>query len=188
MPDWIVIPDWDKFQHYKNRDPVWIKNYVRLLQDPAYLGLTMHQSGVLHRLWLAYAASHRQITGGTLNVTRQVGGRVSAETLDALNHAGFIQFSASKPLAPRYQAASPEVEKSKSKRKDAASNGRPAYAELMAAARRYAADWQGGTSVAFDAGLDHLEETTGLRLESGDRYRLWDEALSKGGPDALRPV
>ena len=27
---WIVIPNWDKFQHYKDRDPVWIKLYLEL--------------------------------------------------------------------------------------------------------------------------------------------------------------
>jgi hypothetical protein len=111
---WIVIPNWDGptgFQHYKDRTPVWIKNYTELMSDDAYLGLTLHQRGVLHGLWLEYARARRQIPDSTLTVSQRLGDRVSRATLDALNHAGFIEYSASKPLALRYQDASLEVEK-----------------------------------------------------------------------------
>ena len=100
---WIEVVGWDRFQHYKDRDPMWIKNYVSLLHDPAYAQLTWPQRGVLHALWLEYAASHRAIRGDSSSVTRALGGRVTSATLEALNHAGFIRFSASKPLATRYQ-------------------------------------------------------------------------------------
>ncbi len=96
---WIVIPHWDRFQHYKNRNPVWIKVYPELLSDEAYLGLTFHQRGVLHSLWMEYARAQRQLPGSTLTLTRRLGDRVTTATLEALNHAGFIQIVASKPLA-----------------------------------------------------------------------------------------
>lgn len=121
---WIVIPRWDGpdgFQHYKNREPTWIKNYTRLLNDEEYRSLTMHQRGVLHGLWLEYAASNRQIPDSTLSITRRLGERVTRATLEALNHAGFIQFSASKPLATRYQAASTEAEVDKEKERPSSS-------------------------------------------------------------------
>src|SRR5262245_751608 len=55
-PDrWIVIPDWDEFQHYKDRAPLWIKTYTRLLHDDAYLDLDIAARGILHGLWLLYA-------------------------------------------------------------------------------------------------------------------------------------
>jgi hypothetical protein len=97
---WIVIPNWRRFQHYGDRrDPPWIKNYEALLHNADYLALTGHQRGVLHGLWLEYAASHCQIADSTATVTRQLGVRVSRATLKALNDAGFIEFSASRPLA-----------------------------------------------------------------------------------------
>jgi hypothetical protein len=102
---WIVVPNWHRFQHYRDRSPPWVKTYTELLHDENYLELTMHQRGVLHGLWLAYAATHGQLRGSTATVTRQLGGRVSRATLQRLNQAGFIQFSASKPLA---LARSPE--------------------------------------------------------------------------------
>jgi hypothetical protein len=96
---WIVIPSWERFQHYKDRDPNWIKNYTALLNDPDYLTLTAHQRGVLHGLWLIYASSHCRVRANTASLSRQLGVRVSSRQLTSLNHAGFIQLSASKPLA-----------------------------------------------------------------------------------------
>ena len=108
-----MIPRWDGpdgFQHYKDREPTWIKVYTRLLNDESYLRLTWVQRGVLHGLWMEYARSNRQIPDSTLSVTRRLGERVTRATLTALNHAGFIEFSASKPLARPEQTASPEQE------------------------------------------------------------------------------
>lgn len=106
-----MIPNWDGpegFQHYKDRTPRWIKNYTELLHDDAYLRLTLVQRGVLHGLWMEYASARRQIPDSTLTVSRRLGQRVTRATLDSLNHAGFIAYSASRPLAERYQPASPE--------------------------------------------------------------------------------
>ncbi len=106
---WIVIPNWERFQHYKNRNPLWIKSYLELMGDDAYLGLTFHQRGVLQGIWLEYARARRQLLGSTSSLSRRLGGRVTTETLEALNHAGFIHFAASKPLAARYHVASPHA-------------------------------------------------------------------------------
>lgn len=125
---WIEIPEWRRFQHYRDRNPNWIKNYPELLSKDEYLALSFHARGVLHGLWMEYARSNGQLRGGTVAdsrqlrdgivaaprqlrgsfsaISRQLGGRVTAATLVSLNHAGFIRFSASKPLASRYQAAS----------------------------------------------------------------------------------
>jgi hypothetical protein len=91
--------NWDTFQHYTDRDPIWIKNYTALLHNPDYLSLTLPQRGLLHALWMLYAMSHRSIPEDTRKISRSVGVRVRKDTLEALNHAGFIHFSASKPLA-----------------------------------------------------------------------------------------
>lgn len=96
---YIVIPKWEEFQHYSNRDPVWIKVYNRLLSDDGFLDLTFHQRGVLVSMWIEYARSGRQLRDNTLTLTRQLGGRVSRRDIEALVYAGFITFSASKPLA-----------------------------------------------------------------------------------------
>jgi hypothetical protein len=112
--NYIVIPHWDGpdgFQHYHDRRPNWIKNYVALMSKPEYATLSFADRGLLHGLWLLYAESSRNIIVNTLYLSRQLSGRVTKKSLERLNHAGFIEFSASRPLAPRYQDASPEREK-----------------------------------------------------------------------------
>jgi hypothetical protein len=153
---WIVIPNWDGddgFQHYKDRDPIWIKNYRRLLNKDEYLELSFHQRGILHSLWLAYAASNRQLIDNTSTLNRQLGHRVTRHDLETLNHAGFIRFSASKPLAQRKRKreTSKEVSLSREKRRArtarkraaaaAPTNGGPAAAPKKKTAYERARDW-----------------------------------------------
>jgi hypothetical protein len=99
---WIVIPKWDEFQHYKDRDPKWIKNYNRLLNDHDYLSLSFRLRGLLHGIWLLYAASGQKLGSSPAQLGRMLGEEsVRTRDLIALNHAGFIEFSASPPLARR---------------------------------------------------------------------------------------
>ena len=95
---YIIIPRWKDFQHYKHRDPSWIKCYTRLLDDDDYLGLTATQRAVLHSLWMMYAKSGRKLPVNTSKLSRKCGLRVTKRTLEALNHAGFIRFGASTML------------------------------------------------------------------------------------------
>lgn len=112
--NWIVIPNWhggkEGFQHYKDRDPKWIKNYTRLLSSDTYLGLSGHRRGIIHGLWLAYASSNCQLRVDTASLSRRLSLRVTMSDLVSLSDAGFLGFSASKPLANRDGNASPEVE------------------------------------------------------------------------------
>ncbi len=105
---WIVIPNWERFQHYKNRNPTWIKVYTELSSDPDWDGLTLHQRGLLVTLWLEYARSRAQVS--TTWVRKQVGRSYKVASLVSLSDAGFIQLSASRPLAIGYHVASPEEE------------------------------------------------------------------------------
>lgn len=109
---WIVVPNWGDFQHYKDRDPTWIKFYTRLMSDAEYMRLSFRLRGILGGIWLLYAASDGQVLGSSpAQLGRMIGGEeVRTRDIEALVHAGFIQLSASKPLALRYQVASPEKE------------------------------------------------------------------------------
>ena len=114
---WIEVVGWHRFQHYSDRDPPWIKNYLALLHDHNYLSLTAHQRAVLHGLWILYASARCQVPVNTASLTRQLALRVSSRQLEALNHAGFIRFVASKPLAlARSREAEAEI-KSKARQR-----------------------------------------------------------------------
>ena len=105
---YIVIDDWRRFQHYKDRTPKWIKTYTELMHDDDYLGLSGHRRGVLHGIWMEYATSRCRVADDTRTLTRRLNLKVTRADLISLNHAGFIHFSASAPLAQPYENASLE--------------------------------------------------------------------------------
>ena len=110
--EWIWIPHWDGpdgFQHYRDRDPIWIKNYTRLLSHDAYMSLSFASRGLLHGIWVAYAMSSRRLPGSTLVLSRRLGGQVKRRSLESLVHAGFVEIIASDVLAARLQDASPHA-------------------------------------------------------------------------------
>ena len=97
---YLEIPDWQKFCHYKNRPPRWIKVHTSILSDDDYLGLTPHQRGVLQGLWLLYAKTGGCLCASPSSLGRQLGFPINTRTLAALNHAGFVRFFASEVLGP----------------------------------------------------------------------------------------
>ena len=96
---WLVVVNWERFQHYSDRDPPWVKNYVALLHKDEYVQLSAHRRAILHGVWMAYASAHGVLRGDTRTLTRRLALKVTTRDLDALNEAGFVEFSASKPLA-----------------------------------------------------------------------------------------
>lgn len=98
---WITVPDWGRFQHYGlARQPIWIKNYTALLHKDEYLELTLAERGVLHGIWLAYAFRRGHVlTGRDLSYTLGVKSHYAhlSRHVAALNHAGFIGLTASRP-------------------------------------------------------------------------------------------
>ena len=194
---WIVVPSWEKFQHYKDRNPVWIKLYIELAHKDEWLRLTGPQRGMLVTVWLEYALSKGRVSREMIR--RSLGESFRNATLESLNDAGFIQFVASKPLAHRYQAASPEKEGEvlRTSPKDAlarepegagsrerAADKNGLHHQLFVEAQKIAADWTGQDSLAFDERLDELENDYGVHLTFGERDRLWQTAfhIHQGGP------
>ena len=103
---YIIVRNWEKFQHYRDRRPVWIKLYTDLLKDPNFLELSLASRGLLSTIWLARAsAGEVQPLASLRTASRQP---IYSTQLISLNDAGFIDISASKPLAPYI-----EVEKEK---------------------------------------------------------------------------
>ncbi len=112
---WIVIPGWDKFQHYRDRNPNWVKSYVDQLDRDEYLALTFSERGLLENVRLLYARRNEMVRGDTASLTRALTQRVTEKQLQALVDAGYIQLSASKPVAKRSGSASPEKRREEKK-------------------------------------------------------------------------
>jgi hypothetical protein len=100
MTTWIVVRNWDRFQHYgEKRTPPWIKMYTALLHDDDFQSLSAPDRAALVSLWMLYAMTRRRVRVDTAKISRTIGQRVTRRTLERLNQAGFITFSASTPLA-----------------------------------------------------------------------------------------
>jgi hypothetical protein len=48
----LVIKNWEEFQHFKDRDPIWIKVYRKLLDDIKWHELSGDDAKLLVMLWL----------------------------------------------------------------------------------------------------------------------------------------
>jgi len=143
---WIVVPNWERFQHYGlSRRPPWIKNYTTLLHKDEYLDLPLAARGLLHGIWLAYA--DRQGRLRTSEVPGILLGRARDAHLTSLNDAGLIDFRASKPLLLNLEDPKNTV---------LAVGAGPTSSEMRAAAAAYAQHDNGPSKVEVDeASLAH---------------------------------
>jgi hypothetical protein len=92
----VEARNFDRLRHYGDRPPVWIKSPIALLEDDAYLGLTGHERGVLHGLWLLcakleYDGLWPRLPFNTRYLSRQLGLRVKAADLEALADSHVIE-------------------------------------------------------------------------------------------------
>lgn len=113
MSGWISVCGWRKFQHYDpaKRQPPWIKAYTDLLDNENYLALSSRQRGILHGIWLAYAAARCELGSSPARVGLRIGDpTVRSRDILSLCDAGFLAIVASKALAEGYHDATPEVE------------------------------------------------------------------------------
>ena len=107
----IRIKNWRKFQHYKRRNPPWIRLYHDLLRDPEWFELSDGASRLLVNLWLI--ASEDGING-ELPSMKQIAFRLRKKVaeiellISELDH--WLECDASTMLADCVQDARPETE------------------------------------------------------------------------------
>ena len=97
MDGWIVIPNWEKFQHYTDRNPPWVKLYTELNRRDDWRALRLSDRGLVCSVWAEYGVANGHLRAKDLG--SRLGQRVDSRALVRLNNAGFIVISASKPLA-----------------------------------------------------------------------------------------
>jgi hypothetical protein len=115
---WIWISRWREFQHYRprpERGPAWIKDYAAQLDDWRYLELTPTQRALLTDLRRMFSAGRAQLKRSTSAIGARLQMTVYHKDLEALNHAGFIEFISRETLEKRleelYSNSRAEVDK-----------------------------------------------------------------------------
>ncbi|MBX9691544.1 MAG: hypothetical protein K2Z81_04110 [Cyanobacteria bacterium] len=111
----MQIKNWEQFQHYKKRRPLWIKLYRELLDDEEFHSLSPQSAKILIGLWLL--ASEDKSMQGLLPSKRKIAFRLRISekllesSLSELNH--WVVQDASNMLAGCEQDAISETEREK---------------------------------------------------------------------------
>ena len=106
------VKEWEKFQHFKDRKPPWIKLYRELLDDPDWHELDPKAAKFLVMLWLI--ASEDETKTGTLPSIRRLAFRLRIkeeklfEILQTLSH--WLILDDIKVISTRYHDDIPETE------------------------------------------------------------------------------
>jgi len=115
--EFFRVTNWDQYQHYKDRDPTWIKLYARLLDDYAFATLPDNTKWHLIGIFLLASKQGNRIPGDPRWVRKKIAARTRVD-LEALLAAGFIEEDASAALAEAEQVAIPEKESESEERRE----------------------------------------------------------------------
>src|SRR5688572_25980471 len=110
--DYFEVVNWETFQHYRDRDPLWIKVYRRLLENYTFSCLQDASKWHLVGIWLLAGRHKNRLPMDPKWIAREVQATTAVD-LQSLIGSGFIQLvaSASKTLASCEQSVVLETEK-----------------------------------------------------------------------------
>lgn len=113
--DYLRVRNWDKFQHYKDRTPPWIKVYVTVLDDVTFANLPDAAKGHLMSLWVLASRMGNRLPADAVFLGRKINA-TEPLALKLLITEGFLEShpdsldAASKLLAKCYTESDKETE------------------------------------------------------------------------------
>ena len=69
--EYLKVKSWNEFQHYKDREPKWIKVYRHILNDYKYEQLNDQEFGQLVKIWLLASQTENQIPNDPVWIQRK---------------------------------------------------------------------------------------------------------------------
>ena len=91
---YLEVSNWARFQHYKNRDPTWLKLYRQLLTDYQWSQLPDASKGHLIGIWLMAAKLENRIPADPEWLAKQIGATDPVD-LEILVSGGWLEWCAS---------------------------------------------------------------------------------------------
>ena len=134
------ISNWARFQHYKDRDPTWLKLHRSLLSDYRWSQLPDEGKGQLIGLWLIAARTGNRIPADPAWLGNQIGTTEPVD-LDRLVDGGWIVWADTDTqegtLATCYQSASDVLAEPATDTEDGQPTGEqsPGSSDVLALAR-----------------------------------------------------
>lgn len=117
---YLRVKNWEEFQHYKDRNPPWIKFHRALLDDFTFCSLADDTKAHLVLIWLLASQSGGRIPEDAKFLGEKIGAK-KRPRLDELIRAGFLipeqsaSTSASNEIAEREQHDSATLELARSR-------------------------------------------------------------------------
>lgn len=207
---YLLVKNWDEFQHYKDRNPPWIKLHRSLLDDYEFSRLQDASKAHLMLLWLFASQNGGKIPEDAKFLQRKLGLEKPPD-LKAFTDQGLLipEQDASNALAGREQGDSEELAlaRSREKRREEAEESTARFALFWAAYPRKVekqetlAVWQrmglgNGVFGAVMRGLQTAVASEQWKREGGKyvphphrwlKKRRWEDEIP-GRPDDADPT
>jgi hypothetical protein len=106
------VKNFEKFQHYKDRSPPWIKLYNELLENYEFGRLPDAQKGQLISIWLLASRTDNRLPYDPVWIASKINA-TSPVDLDAMFAAGFISNGDTDSAEPVEQVATPAQQRAK---------------------------------------------------------------------------
>lgn len=90
LGQYYMIKNWQRYQHYKDRNPTWIKMYVSILRDLDFCSLCDSAKLLLFHLYLLSANNGNKLTLTRSLLARTLGIRVTEKGIQELIDYGFL--------------------------------------------------------------------------------------------------
>lgn len=92
MSDYLSIPKWEEFQHYKDRNPPWIKLHNQLLENYEFECLPDASKAHLLCIWMFASRTNNKLRNDSKWIARKIGANTKVD-IDLLIEAGFLQLN-----------------------------------------------------------------------------------------------
>ena len=86
---YLAVPNWDKYQHYRDRSPKWIKLHQTVLDSYEFGCLTDVQKAHVMLIWLLASKLENRIPYDPAWISTRIGASAPVD-VDALIQAGFL--------------------------------------------------------------------------------------------------
>ncbi len=103
MKAYLSIPNWEEFQHYKDRNPPWIKLHNQLLENYEFECLPDASKAHLLCIWLLASRTENNFVNDAKWIGRKIGAN-STVNLKVLIESGFLQLNQEDP-EPEHDAS-----------------------------------------------------------------------------------
>ena len=116
--DYFRVKNWERFQHYRKRNPPWIKLYTSLLDDYEFSCLQDDSKLLALCILMLAAKCHNKLPTDPSWLHRKTGLQQIPDLEPLFEHGFIVRIDASNTLAACKQDAMPETEERRGEEKE----------------------------------------------------------------------